>query len=216
MRLALVILLTLSLHQKTYDGIIQRKHKGLDIHHYVIFLGKGKMTMKTRLPERHVFREFKVLSINELDFDEMLQSQIPEELVLAILSDFKGKDPEEIIRLITEKLKKCSNSDADLKKFKEQLTVLSRLRKLEEKIIKNNNNMPITYNLEEDYCYQMGIEKGREQERKIADVELQERLRKQLKENITTMLVLGLMPEQIANHLKVSIEFIKEIQQELN
>jgi len=32
-----------------------------------------------------VFRHFEVLSLNKLDFDEMLQSQIPEEIVLAIL-----------------------------------------------------------------------------------------------------------------------------------
>ena len=80
--------------------------------------------------------------------------------------------------------------------------------------------MPIKYNVEDDYCYQMGIEKGRKQERKIADIELREQLKKQQeqlrKENITTMLVLGIIPEQIAKHLKISLELVKEIQQELH
>ena len=72
--------------------------------------------------------------------------------------------------------------------------------------------MPIKYNLEEDYSYQQGVQKGRKQEREIADLELQERLRKA----IIDMLMLGATPEQIAEDLEVSLELVKEIQQELN
>ena len=202
---------------KEYNAIIgqkqMRKPKGkkagrpkrLDIRHYVIFLGKGKMTMQTRLPERHVFREFQVLNLHELEFDKMLQSQIPEEIILAILSDFKGKDPEKMIRLIIEKLKKYSNSDAHLKKCIRQLKVLSKLRTLDKETTKTINSMPIKYNLEEDYSYKQGIEKG-----------IQRGEERALRKAIIAMLMLGNNPEDIAESLEVPITLVMEIQQELN
>ncbi len=230
---------------KEYNAIIQQKrnkkgkgkkrvkHKRLDVRHYVIFLGKGRMTMQTRLPERHVFREFNVLNLNELDFDEMLQSQIPQEIILAILSDFKGKDPEKIIRLIVEKLKEYSNSDSDLKRFIRQLKVLSKLRTLDEETTKTINDMPIKYNLEEDYSYQQGIKKGIERgiERGIEQgIELGEKRgiekgekrgiekgeKRGMKKAITVMLMLGNHPEDIAKYLEVPIAWVMEIQRELN
>ncbi len=199
---------------KEYNAIIerrwrqeqQRKKKSarkamLEIRHYVIYLGKGRMTMPTQLAEKYVFRQFEVLSLNQLDFDKMLQSQIPEEIILAILSDFKGADPERIIRLIVGKLKKCSKNDAELKKFMEQLRVLSDLRKLEKKTIKTIKNMPVTFNIEGFYTYKLGKKKGIEEYQKKA---------------IVAMLMLGNKPEDIAEHLEVPIEFVEKIQEELN
>jgi len=101
---------------KEYDAIIQRKY-GLEIRHYVIYLGSARMTMHTQLEEREVFRGFDVLNVQELEFEELIQSQIPEEIVLAVLSDFKGEQPEQIIRSIIEKLKEVSPNHAELKKF---------------------------------------------------------------------------------------------------
>ncbi len=221
---------------KEYNAIIQRKFKEeeedenkgkhkrrrkprrkLEMRHYVIYLGKGRMTMPTRLEEKHVFRQFEVLSINELDFDKMLQSQIPEEIILAILSDFKGADPEKMIRLIVGKLKKYSKNDAELKKFVEQLSILSDLRKLEKKTIKTIKNMPITYNIKDSYTYKLGkkegVELGREEGREQGREE--ERAQQQ-KKAIAAMLLLGNNPEQIAKYLEVPIELVEEIQEDLD
>ena len=213
---------------KKHRGKKTGEHKRLDIRHYVIFLGKGKMTMRTRLPEKHVFREFNVLNLNELEFDKMLQSQIPEEIVLAILSDFSGKNPEKIIRLIIEKLKKYSNSDAHLKKCIRQLKVLSKLRTLDKETTKTINSMPIKYNLEEDYSYQQGIIMGEKRGIELGEkrgielgekrgIEKGEHLRmKLIQKAVIAMLMLGVTPEQIAEDLEVSLELVKEIQQKLN
>ncbi len=214
---------------KEYNAMIQRKHRQdqrkkdagkpkhkrgqkheLGIRHYIIYLGKGKMRMQTELEEKHVFRHFEVLSLNELDFTQMLQSQIPAEIVLAILSDFKGADPEKIIRLIVEKLKKYSENDTALEKFIEQLNVLSNLRNLEKKTIKTIKNMPITFNIEDSYTYQLGKKKGRVEGKKEGKKEGKD-------EAIAIMMLLqsGTEPAQIAEDLEVSIELVREIQQKL-
>jgi len=220
---------------KEYNAIIQRRHK-LAIRHYVIYLGPGKVTMQTQLEKKHVFRQFEVLSLNQLNFDEMLQSQIPEEIILAILSDFKGIDPEKIIRLIVEKLKKYSKDDAELKKFTEQLSVLSNLRTLEKETIKIIEDMPITFNIEESYSYRLGRAKGIEEERKKTEEERRraeaerrkteaerrkteaERRRADAERRtfIIIMLDEGFSVEQIAKRSNIPPEIIVEIQQELD
>ncbi len=184
---------------KEYDGIVQRKYQ-LPILHFVVFLGKGRMTMRTQLRDDEVFSEFNVLNISELRFDEMIQSQIPEEIVLAILSDFQGEQPEQIIRSIILKLIESSKSKADLRKFIQQLHVLSKLRKLDIQTTKVANNMPITIDLRDHALYKLGAEEGVEKKTRTA---------------IINMLKKGMPINDIAEIMEVSIDDVIEIQNEL-
>ncbi len=181
---------------KEYDGIVQRKHQ-LPILHFVVFLGQGRMTMRTQLKEDEVFSEFKVLNISELSFDEMIQSQIPEEIVLAILSDFRGEQSEEIIRSIILKLIASSKSKADLRKFVQQLHVLAKLRKLDKETIKVSANMPITIDLSDHALVKIG-EKGAK------------------RAAIINMLKRDMPIKDIAEILEVSIDYVIQIQNELH
>ena len=141
---------------KEYDGIIQRKHQ-LEIRHFVIFLGAGKMTMRAQLHENEVFRGFEVLNLNELNYDDFLMSQIPEEIIFAILCDFKGEQEEKVVRSIFTKLKKVSNHPVKLKKFVRQLEMLSHLRKLDELINKISYEMPVLIDVKESAFYKRGV-----------------------------------------------------------
>jgi len=185
---------------KEYDGIVQRKYK-LPILHFVVFLGSGRMTMHAQLNENEIFSEFKVLNISELSFDEMIQSQIPEEIVLAILSDFRGEQPEQIIRSIILKLIESSKSKADLRKFIQQLHILSKLRKLDTETTKVSNNMPITIDLRDHALYKLGAE---------------ESLEKKTRLDIISMLNDDIPIDKIAQYLRVSIDDIIQVKNELH
>ena len=185
---------------KEYDGIVQRKYK-LPILHFVVFLGSGRMTMRAQLYEDEVFSEFKVLNISELSFDEMIQSQIPEEIVLAILSDFRGEHPEQIIRSIILKLIESSKSKADLRKFIQQLHILSKLRKLDTETTKVSNNMLITIDLRDHALYKLGAE---------------ESLEKKTRLDIISMLNDDIPIDKIAQYLRVSIDDIIQVKNELH
>lgn len=52
--------------------------------------------------------------------------------------------------------------EKSLKNYVKQLTILSRLRKLEVETQKEAKDMPITYDIETDGLYLKGIEEGRE------------------------------------------------------
>ena len=82
-------------------------------------------------------------------------------MILAILSDFGGDQPETVIRQILDNLLKLIGRVDRLKKYQKQLHVLSRLRKLSDTTKKAISTMPIHYNIETDELYLEGIDKGR-------------------------------------------------------
>ncbi len=188
---------------KEYDAIIHRKYR-LEIRHYVIYLGSSRMTMRTRLEEKEVFRGFEVLNVRELEFEQLIESQIPEEIVLAILSDFKGEAPEQIIRAIIERLKKVSSNHAELKKFIRQLQIFSQLRKLDEETTKIRESMPLILDLEQNALFKRGLERG-----------LVKVLEKQRKA-VINMLHRNMPITEIAAILEVEDDYIVAIQKELN
>jgi len=188
---------------KEYGGIIQRKYK-LEIRHFVIYLGPGKMTMRTQLHDNEVFRGFDVLNMNDLNFDDFLSSQIPEEIVFAILCDFRGEQPEHIIRSILEKLKAVSKNPTKLQKFVKQLQVFSHLRKLDNEINKISYDMPILIDIKESAFYKRGAEEG-----------LEKGLEKKARIACINMLKKGMPIKDIAEILEVSIDYVIQIQNEL-
>jgi len=148
-----------------YHGIMFRKHR-LPIRHIVIFLGKGKSRMRTELREEEVYRGFELINTNDLITNELLSSQVPEVIILAILGDYEKEQVEPVLRLILRGLKAASRSDAELRKYVQQLLLLSKLRNLTDITDKIIQEMLITYDHTEDLFYKRGIEAAQKQAQK--------------------------------------------------
>ena len=145
-----------------YRAILQRKFK-LNVRQFVVFLGARISKMQNRLPGNMVIDGFEIANIQSIKSMELIRSEIPEEIILAILGDFEEEDPDRIIKLILHQLKKYSKDEILLQKYITQLNVLSKLRKLEEKVTEEVNVMPIIYDYTEDYMWNRGIKEGIEQ-----------------------------------------------------
>ncbi len=79
------------------------------------------------------------------------------------------------------------------RKYIRQLSVLARLRNLNKKTQKQIGDMGILYDITEDYLYQQGIEKGKQ------DV-------------IVELLKEGTLPiEKIASMAKVSVGYVQQV-----
>jgi hypothetical protein len=147
-----------------YHGIELRKHK-IKIKHFVVYLGMSKTSMRSQLKPEEIFTGFELINLHELKIDEFLSSQVPAEIMLAILADFGKKQSERIIRLIIKQLKLYCENENDLRKYVKQLTVLSRLRNLDLQTKEIVRTMPVIYDITKDSFYQEGLEQGRELER---------------------------------------------------
>ena len=145
-----------------YHGILLKKYR-LPVHHVVVYLGERRPNIPTRLKEEEVFTGFELVDFGRLDYEQLLSSQVPEVIVLAILANFKNKPPEAAIRSIVERLQKVVKGELSLQKYIRQLNVMSGLRKLHELTIKTIEDMPVTYDVRSDFLYKKGKEEGREE-----------------------------------------------------
>lgn len=86
-----------------YHGLVWEKYK-LPVKHVVIYLGKGQAKMQSQLSEEEVFHGYEIINLHELDTDELLSSQVPEVIILALLSHHGKERSERILRLIVKKI----------------------------------------------------------------------------------------------------------------
>jgi len=73
-----------------YYGLLRRKY-GLPVKQFVVYLGRKPSRMQTRLAPDEVFEGFALTSLREYSHERLLKSDVPEEIILAILSDFGAK-----------------------------------------------------------------------------------------------------------------------------
>jgi hypothetical protein len=134
----------------------------LDLRQVVIFGGMGtpKHITNNILTKRGLRVEFEVIVLKNIPKEEFIDSNVPEEVLLAILCDFGQDKPEEVVRKILKNLKKILKKTDKIRKYQKQLVILSRLRKLELVAKKEVADMTIHYDIETDGLYLEGIEKG--------------------------------------------------------
>ena len=170
---------------------------GLPIKQYVIYLGTGTWTALTRLEMNNIVFEYEVININTIDYEVFIDSENPEEIMLAILADFKKQDKTKVIKRIITCLKDKTKNKKKLQKLIMQLEILSNLRNLQPEITKILTTMSITYDVTQDLRYLEGVEQNK-------------------KEMIVEMLLQGVLTlKQIADVAKIDIDTIIEISNEL-
>ncbi|MCG8332649.1 MAG: hypothetical protein MI974_33500 [Chitinophagales bacterium] len=145
-----------------YHSLIQRKYPNLIIRHFVIYIGNSSPNMKIRLPQDQVFKGYELINIHDLKLSNFLASDIPEEIVLAILADFPVEQASTIVRLILRRLKDVCDNENELQVYIEQLNLLSQARKLDQVTLQTIKAMPITIDITENALYKEAIKKGLE------------------------------------------------------
>jgi predicted transposase/invertase (TIGR01784 family) len=190
----------------------------LPIRQYVIYLGSGNWTASTQIHHDNLAFSYEVISLNTIDYELFVNSESPEEIILAILADFKGERKDKVIKKIITCLKSKTKNKRKLQKLIIQLEILSNLRKLQAEVIKNLSAMSINYDIKEDIRYQQGVEQGIEQglyEGIEQGIEQGDLLR--AKKIVKKMLLKGAFSlQEIADLAEVSIDFVMEMQNEIN
>ncbi|HAS43737.1 MAG TPA: hypothetical protein DCS93_24865 [Microscillaceae bacterium] len=199
-----------------YFAILQKKYQ-LPIRQFVIYVGEKPPQMRTELSEYEVFTGFELMNLKEIHYTQLLDSHIPEEVILAILGDFNNQTSEKVLRQIIVKLQKLSSAPITLNKYLRQLFVFARLRNLTEVTQKQLNTMAFTYDIEKDAFFKRGKEKGREegrlegmQEGKLEGI--QEGLQKGKESTAINLLKLGKFTyKEIAQITDLTLEQIEAI-----
>lgn len=143
-----------------YYGLMYLRH-GIDVKQFVIYLGYLPMRMKYVLSKENIEYHYGLYNIKETNYQQWLAYDIPEVILLAVLAHLEEENPKRVLRAILYKLKKLVPDKSRLRRYINQLKILSRLPKLEEELIKEMDDMAITYNIKDDYLYQIGNKEGK-------------------------------------------------------
>ena len=113
-----------------YHAILLRKFD-LPIKQFVIYFGEKPPKMTTQLPPEKVFIGFTLKNMTAFRAASFLDSEDPEEVIMAPLGNLEGEPAKEIIRSTIRRLQEVTSEPAILNKYLSQLIILAGLRKLE-------------------------------------------------------------------------------------
>ena len=179
-----------------YYGMLERKYK-LPVKQFVIFLGSDKPTMPIELDRERLKFSYPLVSLSTLDYHIFLNSDKPEEIILGILANFKGENPENALKQILVRVKETTKGDFSLNRYFNQLRVLAQLRNLELNLKNAMDSIAEYIKEERDVLYLRG----------------QERTEERIVKNLLSKMSLTF--EQIADVAGVTVDFVKSVHRQL-
>ncbi len=196
---------------------------GMSLHQIVLYIGNEPPVrlLNSVLELRGLHLEFTVINLRGIPKEQFIGSNVPEEVVLAILCDFGQDKPVEVVRAILQHLLKIVGRVDRLKKYQRQLQVLSRLRKLQPIVRKEISLMPIQYDIQTDELYleglEQGLEKGLEQGiEKGLEQGIEQGLAKHRYDTVVRMLQAAVLTiEQIADFAGVTLDYVLDVHKKL-
>ena len=200
------------LRMQTYRALLQEIHQ-LPVRQFVVYLGQKRPTMKTRISElipgdTNNFR-FELIDIQQYEHERLLSSDIPEEILLAVLGNFQNESPEAVVAKILDRLQSASPDTRKLQRYVRQLVVMSKLRNLQEETLLNIEKMPFDFDIETDVFYRRGKEAGEKEKEQEKEQEKERMVLEMLRDGVLRL-------EKIAAYAHVSVDYVKELQQQLN
>jgi predicted transposase/invertase (TIGR01784 family) len=134
----------------------------LPVQQYVIYIGAGDPTMTDHIRSDPMNFKYRLISLSAVDYQVLLSAEKPEEKMLAILANFGGGDPTQIMKDIVTQV--IDSSDGDFSKLRhiQQLRILAQLRNLEPESLKIMDSIAGYITEEKDILYRRGELKGME------------------------------------------------------
>ena len=180
-----------------YFIMLERKYK-LPTKQFVIFLGAYKPKMPTELDRERLKFSFSLISLSTFDYHVFLNSDKPGEIILGILANFNGENPENALKQILVRVKETTKGDFSLNRYFNQLRVLAQLRNLELNLKNAMDGIAEYIKEERDVLYL----RGQENEKTKFVTYL-------IKEGNKTF-------EQIADIAETTVDFVKTVYRKLS
>ena len=187
-----------------YHLMTYRKYR-LHVEQFVIYIGPKTPKMPLFFEtERHRF-EFRIVILSEIDYHLFLNSDNPEEIIFAILGNFKNEKPEKAIINIINRVHETTKNDFALKRYMVQLRVLSQIRKLEPITRTAMESISKFFKVEKDFLYIRGMEEGIEKGESKKNIAFTKSL----------ILETGFDDDKIAKLVGISADLVKEVREAL-
>ncbi|MBC7922431.1 MAG: hypothetical protein H7Z75_15230 [Ferruginibacter sp.] len=183
---------TMAARMLAYCGLIHLLH-GLPVQQCVLYTGKGRLSMPDAIAFPGFTYRYQLLDMRQFPYQAFLASDQPQEVLLAIISDFGEESHLLVTQKILRRLRELSSSERELSRRVRQLSRLGTLRNVSTLIIQEALAMAITLDKTKDGLYLLGKEERQEE---ITLNMLKEGLSEEVISRVT-----GLSPREV-NRLK--------------
>ena len=184
-------------------------HEGEKIEQHLLYIGKAPLTMPDHIQTGKWRYCYNVLDIRQIDCGNFLRSENPDALVLAILCDMGGREPEAVAAHIIGELIRLHGPQLDgLRSSLLKLDALARNRDL-QRLVKEKYKMILE--IEELASYQIGMERGQLQGLERGLVRGLEQGQEQGQQKIVLKLLDKLPPDQVAELSGMSLAEVQAI-----
>jgi predicted transposase YdaD len=137
-----------------YYQVLNEKYNE-EIEQILIYVGSPKAKPIINFIEhKNLSFKFNVLDFSQISYENLIKSNSPSEVILALLCNFHGDNPNDIVQKIETRLQEISSNKTEHKKYLKYLLNLVNLRKFDESIVKKIKAMPITADIREGTVYQ--------------------------------------------------------------
>ncbi|MBF0592089.1 MAG: hypothetical protein HQL02_08380 [Nitrospirae bacterium] len=138
-----------------YSALILKQYNILPLQ-TLLYIGDKPINTTNSLIGRDVNYSYRVRDMKEINCYELLDSEVPDDFILAILC--QTDDIDGVIKTIVGRLSGLSPEDAKDYCFK--LLGLSNLKRMYNKVKKEVENMPITFDIRESEMFLDGKQEG--------------------------------------------------------
>ncbi|MBL7815049.1 MAG: hypothetical protein JNL70_08565 [Saprospiraceae bacterium] len=198
-----------------YRSILLYK-TGLRVKQFVIYLGQTASKMVSHIEQEDLLFRIGIINLCQIPYQDFLNSNKPEAIIMAILADFKEESSEKIIEKVLAKLVETVQSRLLLSKYVVQLQVLSNLRNLQPEVFEIVKKIPMIFDIDlsKDPMFKEAIDKGHE-------IGLEKGLKKGLEKGLDQSIIRLLQSkilthQQIADVLNVPLARVEKLQKELD
>jgi len=148
-----------------YRAEIGQANPESDIRQYLVYIGRAALAMSDGIQQSGLDYRYRVIDMHQVDCSGLLAEDNPDALVLAILCDFRGRQPREVIRYILERLRfLTAENENRYREYLRMLEILSTNRDL-EKTVEEEEKMLSQVEYSKLPSYNIGHEKGLEEGR---------------------------------------------------
>ncbi len=142
-----------------YRVMVERTYR-LPVKQYVLYLGEERSRMPTVISSPGLYFEYTLIDFSTLSYRLFLSSKKPEEKLLAILADFEGDDPEQVLQSVIVQVINASDGSLSANRYLQQLRIIIQLRRLAIKFDKAMESVASFFKEENDPFYIKGERKG--------------------------------------------------------
>ena len=220
-----VAILHIEMHVKDEKKLLHRccefdamkvREFDLPIHTVIFYVGTKRLRYIKPLLERGgITYKMQVVDVHDMPLEPLLEAAHPAAVLWAILADFGGRKPGEVIRTILERLQNLIKTPDEWAKYSTQLEILSNLRNLQPETLKVLKAMPISdiYDVKKDLRYLEGDENGFE---RGIEQGIEQGISMKNRETVENLIHgTDFDDEKIANLSNVEVGFVSAIREEI-